>query len=254
MALFTDGPVASMEDLTAQDTQLPGVASVEGIDVTQKLFLAQEEIGLELQTLLSGLKRADQALWLAPAATIKNVVVTPALKMWHTFRTLEMVYRDAYADQLNDRYAAKRDQFEQRANWAYEKLLLLGIGIAWSPVPRAREPQVNSATGSLADNTYYVSMAWVNDKSEEGAPSVATAITTTGSTFSVQPGAPPAGAAGWNVYAGTDPDALWQQNGPPVAAGQAWLQPNTITTGGSSPGWGQSPDYHMAVPRMILRG
>jgi hypothetical protein len=36
MALFTDGPVAGMEDLMAQDTQLTNVANVEGIDVTQK--------------------------------------------------------------------------------------------------------------------------------------------------------------------------------------------------------------------------
>jgi hypothetical protein len=254
MALFTDGAVSGMEDLTAQDTQLSNVASVEGIDVTQKRVLAQEELALEITTLLNGLRGAEQAIWLSARPSIANVVVTPALKLWSTFRTLEMVYGDAYSSQLNDRYAAKRDQFHERANWAYERLLLLGIGIAWSPVPRAREPQVVSAAGGLADGTYYVTMTWLNEKSEEGAPSVATAITTTESTFLVQPAAAPACATGWNVYAGTDTEALSRQNETPIAGAQAWLQPNTLATGGSAPGWGQSPSYLMAVPRMILRG
>ena len=43
----------------------------------------------------------------------RQVVVTPPLKLWHTFRTLEMVYGDAYNSQLNDRYAGKRDEFHE---------------------------------------------------------------------------------------------------------------------------------------------
>ena len=54
MSLFTDGLISGIEDLAAQDTQLSNVASVEGIDVTQKLRLAQEELGLEITTLFSG--------------------------------------------------------------------------------------------------------------------------------------------------------------------------------------------------------
>src|SRR5580698_1185603 len=133
MALFMDGPVSSMEDLTAQDTQLKNVASVEGIDVTQKLFLAREELALEVTTLLNEQRRAEQAVWLTALPTIANVVVTPPLKLWHTFRSLEMVYGDAYSSQLNDRYAAKRDQFHERAAWAYERLLLLGLGLVKVP-------------------------------------------------------------------------------------------------------------------------
>ena len=44
MALFTDGPVSSIDDLAAQDTQLLDVANAEGIDVTRKLGLAQDEL------------------------------------------------------------------------------------------------------------------------------------------------------------------------------------------------------------------
>ena len=44
---------------------------------------------------------------LAAPPSIEQVVVTPPLKLWHIFRTLEMVYRDAYNSQLNDRYAGQ---------------------------------------------------------------------------------------------------------------------------------------------------
>jgi hypothetical protein len=254
MALFTDGLVSGLEDLTAQDTQLSNVANVENIDVTQKLALAQEELALEITTLLSGSRRSEEAFWLNARPTIDNVVVTPALKLWHTFRTLEMVYGDAYSSQLNDRYAAKRDQFHERSRWAYERLLLMGIGIAWSPVPRSKQPQVVSAGGSLPNGTYYVSMTLVNGKAEEGAPSVPATITTAESTLLVEPAAAPVCATGWNVYIGSDPDALSRQNASPIAVSQTWLQPNTIAGTGSGPGWGQSPNCLMPMPRVILRG
>jgi hypothetical protein len=222
--------------------------------VTQKLALAQEELALEITTLLTGSRRAEEAFRLNTRPTIDNVVVTPALKLWHTFRTLEMVYGDAYSSQLNDRYAAKRDQFDERSKWAYERLLLMGIGIAWFPVPRPKQPQVISAAGSLPNGTYYVAMTWVNGKGEEGAPSVPTTITTAGSTLLVEPAAAPACATGWNVYVGSDPDALTRQNASPLTVSQTWLQANAIAGTGSAPGWGQLPNCLMPMPRVILRG
>ena len=59
MPLFTDGPISSIEDLTAQDSQLLNVASVEGIDTQRKIEIAQEEIAMEL---LSALKRFGYCL------------------------------------------------------------------------------------------------------------------------------------------------------------------------------------------------
>ena len=114
MALFTDGAISSIEDLTGHDTQLLNVANVEGIDVTRKLALAQEELGVEVAGLLG--RRCYRATGAPPA--IEQVVVTPPLKLWHVFRTLEMVYRDAYHSQLNDRYAGKRDEYREMAKWA----------------------------------------------------------------------------------------------------------------------------------------
>jgi hypothetical protein len=253
MALFTDGAISGLEELVAQDSQLTNVANVEGIDVTQKAGLAQCDLGIEITTLLSESRPAEQAIWRTAQPTLDNVVVTPPLKLWHTFRTLEMVYGDAYSSQLNDRYAAKRDQFHERAFWAYERLLMLGVGIVWAAVPRAEEPQVVGAGGSLTDGTYFVAVTWVNSQGEEGAPSVITAFTTAGSTLLVQPARAPACAAGWNVYVGIDPTDLSKQNDTLAATGHSWLQPNTLAAG-NTPGWGQPPNYMMTLPRRILRG
>src|SRR5689334_3245612 len=99
MALFIDGPISTIDDLTAQDTQLNDVASTEGIDATKKLELAQEELEIELTSLLGD---------------VSGVIVTPALRLWHTYRALTLVYSDAYYSQLNDRYKGKRDEYEQK--------------------------------------------------------------------------------------------------------------------------------------------
>ncbi|MEI9972413.1 MAG: hypothetical protein WDO73_10380 [Ignavibacteriota bacterium] len=230
------------------------MANVEGIDVTQKILVAQEELGLDVADLLTGQARAGQGIWRAAQSRLDNVVVTPALKLWHTFRSLEMFYGEAYASQLSARYATKRDQFHERAKWALERLVLTGLGIASSPIPRAAEPTVVTVEGRLADGTYYVAVAWSNERGEEGAPSVVTECTTAGSTLLVQVESPPSPMAGWNVYAGVDPAVLWRQNGEPIAVGLAWVQPNAIVTGGKGLGCGQAPSYLMPIPRVILRG
>jgi hypothetical protein len=254
MPLFTDGPISSIEDLTAQDSQLPTVASVEGIDVTQKIAIAQDQVAMDLHTALNRFGSMDQLFWLGPQPNLDRVVVTPALKLWHTARSLEMVYSDAYNSQLNDRYAGKRDQFHALAKWAYEKLIEIGAGIASQPVPRAGTPTVAVFPGALADGTYYVTMTWVNAGGEEGAPAIETAIGTTSSTFLVGPTTAPQIAAGWNVYAGASPDAMFGQNSSLLILGQTWEQPATLVQTGTLPGKGQKPSYLQALPRILQRG
>jgi hypothetical protein len=258
MALFTDGPISSIEDLTAQDSQLLTVASTEGIDVTQKLALAQDELGLELSSMITRLSYVDQLFWVAPQPDIGSVVVTPALRKWHTYRTLEMIYTDAYNSQLNDRYAGKRDQFQEQGRWAQDKLVQVGIGIVSFPIPQGAVPTVVTApsgdSGPLPDGTYYVSASWANDSGEEGAASAPASVATAESTFSAQAGPAPQIATGWNVYVGTDPCALCLQNSSPIAVGQPWLQPAIVSTSGRGPGQGQVSSYVKPVPRMIQRG
>lgn len=254
MALFNDGPISGLEDLTAQDSQVLDVASVEGIDVTRKMASAQEEIGLELVTLLNSLRFADQPFWLGPQTSLGNVVVTTGLELWHIYRALEMVYRDAYGSQLNDRYGARRDQFHEAAQQAREKLIQIGIGITSHPVPQATTPQVTAVPGSLPDGIYYVTMTWVNSAGEEGASAVPAVIALAASTLQVQPAAPPVIAVGWNVYAGHAPEGMILQNSSPIPAGQMWLQSNALTQAGQLPGSGQEPTYLKPLPRVLQRG
>jgi hypothetical protein len=250
MALFTDGAIASIEDLRGHDTQLLNVATVEGIDVTRKLALAQEELGVEVAALLGQAMLSGQ---LSAPPAIGQVVVTPPLKLWHIFQTLEMFYRDAYNSQLNDRYAGKRDEYREMAKWAREQVVQNGLGIAADPVVQAATPDVRAAAGGLADGAYYVSVAWTNAAGEEGSSSIPTMIQVSGSSFAVQATAP-ANVKGWNVYCGTDPAAMTLQNATTLAPGQVWVQPDTLSTTGRLAGDGQTPTFRLPVPRTIQRG
>jgi hypothetical protein len=243
MALFTDGPISSIGDLQGHDTQILEVANVEGIDVTRKLVLAQEEVSVELTSLLQKV---------APGTGIERVVVTSPLKLWHTYRTLEMVYRDAYHSQLNDRYAGRRDEYHEMAKWARDKAIQNGVGMAADPIPQAATPSVQTVGGGLADGTYYVGMSWTNATGEEGACSIPAVITTTGSSFEVRHGSAPANAAGWHVYVGSGPQALLRQNASVLEVGAVWTE-NSISIGPAAVS-GQKPGYVQAIARLIERG
>ena len=241
MALFTDGPISSIEDLTAIDSQLLEVASTEGLDATRKLAAAQEEIQIEVEGLIERWR-------------ITQVIVTPALRIYHTYRTLELIYADAYNSQLNDRYAGKRDQYHRKAKWAYDKLLQSGIAIALDPVPRALPPDVTTAPGGLPDGVYYITSTWLNAAGEEGQPAVPVTIETTSSSVMVNPGVPPSNAHGWNVYVGAAPDRMTLQNANAIATSASWLQPGSLLPGGRLAGTGQSTNYVQPVARVLLRG
>lgn len=248
MALFTDGDVSSIEDLRGYDTQLLDVANTEGIDVTRKLKLAQDEIAAEITTMLA--RRA----WFNAPLDPGRVVVTAPLKLWHMFLSLELVYRDAYRSQLNDRYAGKRDEYHGMVRWAWNKLIETGLGLVNDPVVRAATPRVLPAAGSLADGTYYVAAAWTNAAGAEGTSSIPATIDIAGGSFAAQVAGAAANVKGWNVYAGNSPTSLTRQNDNPLAPGETWLQSSTISTAGAPAGCGQAPDFLLPVPRTIQRG
>jgi hypothetical protein len=254
MALFIDGSISGLQDLIAQDSQLLDVATVEGIDVTLKMASAQEEIGLDLVTLLNSLHFVDQPFWLGPQTSLNSVVVTTGLKLWHIYRTLEMVYSDAYSSQLIDRYGAKRGYFRDEAKRSRERLIQIGIGVTSHPVPRAATPKVIAIPGSLSDGIYYVTMAWVNLAGEEGASAVPAVITLAASTLQVNSAAPPPTAVSWNVYVGHAPEAMVIQNGSPIPAWETWLQAAALAASGQRPGSGQEPNYLKPIPRVLQRG
>jgi hypothetical protein len=245
MALFTDGPASTIEDLAAQDSQVFNIASSEGIDLTVKLGLTHEMVGMELEELLRRSTGFD----------LSHVVVTPPVRLWHTYRTLENVYREAYNSQLNDRYAGKRDQFRELSKWAYDRLVSAGIGIALQPAPRAATPNVEQTIGGvLPDGVYYVTMAWLNKAGEVGVCANPETIAVAGSGFRVEPQVAPAGVAGWNVYVGIDPAAMWRQNEYELAPDAAWVQTGTWLSDGVKANGGQNANYFHAIPRVLQRG
>jgi len=241
MALLADGAVSTIEELAGHDSQLLNVATVEGIDVTTKLALAQEELAIELETLVE-------------RRLLDKVVVTPPLRLWHAYRSLEMVYQDAYSNQLNDRYANKRDEFRDLARWAMDRLIRLGVGWVEHPLRKAAVPDTTPTPGLLADGTYYVTMSWTNAGGEEGVCADVSEVTTASSTFVVTPRRAPEAAVGWNVYAGVDPEHMVCQNAIPNPLGSSWVQPQTLATNGKRPGQGQAPGMWQRIARRISRG
>src|SRR5439155_8673064 len=93
---------------------------------------------------------------------LENVVVTAALRLWLIFHTLEIVYRDAYHNQLNDRYKAKWDEYKDLSTFASGLLFQIGIGTVVDPIPQAAHPLLNLVSGSLTPATYFVQAAWRN--------------------------------------------------------------------------------------------
>ncbi|MGP8245970.1 MAG: hypothetical protein ACLQVN_15795 [Bryobacteraceae bacterium] len=254
MALFVDGPPAGLDELSAQDSQLLAVANLEGIDVSQKARLAHEELGIELDVLLRRLSYSGTSAWSTAAPCLGQVVVTPPLRLWHVYRTIELVYTDAYHSQLNDRYAEKQAQFHQLAWWASDKLIHAGLGVVALPLRRGEPPTVTSTGGSLASGTYYVSTGWVNRRGEESPATAPTTLAVMSTSLMVQPSRPPDLATGWHVYLGTSPDSLIRQNGAPIDLNAAWMQPDVFLTAGATPSRGQEPNYIQPMPRVLERG
>ena len=246
-----------MDDLTGHDTGLLGVAGAEGIDVSRKLALAQEEIGVELSAMLPRADGYDGQLPGRPAVGLENVVVTGPLRLWHAFHTLELVYRDAYYNQLNDRYKSKQQQYRELSRWACEKLLETGTGMVQDPVARAEAPRLSALPGGtkVEETTYYAKVAWTNARGEEGAPGPWNLMTVAaGMTLQVEAVNPPVTATGWNAYVGFSAEEVTLQNEAAIGVGVAWTQSGEPVAGGRRPGDGQRPGYLRGLPRLLQRG
>src|SRR5258707_5987736 len=174
--LFTDSPAIASEGLADHETVILDTASTEGINLTVKIGLATTEVGLQLQSRFPQLGLVNNALvtpGLLGLATFKlnNVVVTPALRLWLIFHTLEIVYRDAYHNQLNDRYKAKWDEYKDLSTFAAGLLYPIGVGTVLDPIPLADHPLLSLVAGSLTPAKYLVQVAWRHVTGEVGGPS-----------------------------------------------------------------------------------
>jgi hypothetical protein len=252
--LLTDSPAITIEDLADYDTGLLETASTEGINLTVKILLATNEVGLQLKSQYAPL--GSNGLSATSRITLENIVVTDPLRLWLLFHTLEIVYRDAYFNQLNDRYLAKWNEYKELSASASAQLFQIGIGTVADPIPQAAHPALSLAPGALTPAKYFVRVTWKNVSGQEGSPSETTALdVTSGSTLQVQAVNPPANAISWNVYAGVTPDNLFLQNTAPLNPGTSWTAPNSgLLATGTQPGDGQQPVFLSPAPRILLRG
>ncbi len=238
MALFTDGAISTVDDLLGYESSILEVAKTEGIDLGIKLQLAQEELGIELTAYL--VQQAGSNPGLA------NVVVTDALRKWHTFQALALIYRDAYNRQLNDRHLAKWKECDRQAKWASTMLFESGVGIVSRPAPRAERPELSSVAGTLPAATYYARVSWVSEGGDEGCPSEPAVLTAPDySLLQVRAVNPPPNARWWNVYAGLSDSDVTLQNETPLEPGQLWVEAASGLRTGRKPGTGQAPEYYI---------
>jgi hypothetical protein len=265
MALFTDGLVSQVSDLIAYEANLPEVAAAEGIDLATKLQLAHTEVGAQIG---AASQRPGNVYfvggtgWQATGAEgnlsrfdLQQVVVTPPLKLWHTFQTLAIVYRDAYNRKLNDKYLPKWKEYKDLAQWANDLLYQTGLGVSSSPVPRPDPPVLDWVTSSAGALAAFVRMTWVASSGAEGAASAEQAVTVPlNNSLRVTAGAAPVGVSGWNVYVGASSGEVFRQNPEPLELGTAWVLPESGLVPGEKVGEGQLPEVFRTVPRFLQRG
>jgi len=254
--LLTDGNPNTTEDLRAYESAILSVANTEMIDLGVKLGLATEEVTQEVvDFLLNRSGGADPQAGVRRAVGVADVVVTRQMKRWHALHALEVVYRDAFNNQLNDRYKAKFFEYKKLAAQARMQTLQFGVGLVYRPVPVAERPVFSFAVGPFESTTYFARVAWVSSTGQEGLASEVT-------TYDAPPGAvpvveavnPPGNAAGFQVYLGVTEQGLQRQTGSPVAVGQAFTLPSGGLVTGIVPGDGQAPDVYLAGTRVMRRG
>jgi len=264
MALFTDEYVSDVSDLIGYETNLPEVAAAEGIDLAGKLKLAQTEVGAQLQaasTRPGSMYQGQTGVWNSGGDSnlsrfeLSKVVVTPPLKLWHTFQTLAIVYRDLYNRKVNDKYLPKWKEYKELARWAADLLYQTGIGVTWAPLPRPAGPTLDWVSGPHPAATHFVAITWSSAAGEESAGSVEQAISVPdASALRVAHGAPPVSATKWNVYTGSVAGETTRQNPLPLALFNPWILPPSGLVLGSSLGEGQAPQAFRTAPRFMQRG
>jgi hypothetical protein len=255
MALFTDSYISSIAALQAYDTAILEVARIEGVDLSSKLTIAEQELGLELQAFLLRHAQSGSGDRDGGGYGLRHVVVTGGLEQWHTLRTLALVYGDVYNTQLNDRYLGKWNQFARIAKQSSELLFQTGLGVVDNPLPRATQPQLSVGPNGPPAATHIVTVAWRNYAGESGAPSLPTVYTTRDSeSLIVTAIDPPPGASAFDVFVGASEPELSRHNPLPVASGDSWTLQAQPLTGFDPPSAGQKPSRYLRLTRTLQRG
>ena len=254
MALLTDGNPNTTESLRVYETEILSLANIEMIDLDAKLGLALDEVSYAvLDTLMDHARTTDPQALVRRLTGVSDVVVTPQLRRWHALHTLETVYRDAFNNQLNDRYQMKWDEYRELSGYARDQTVRYGIGLASTPIPRAGLPLLSSVAGVNPATVYYARVSWVAANGQEGSPSLVTAYETSdGSLLVAQAPAAPVVATGWNLYLGLADSSVTLQNPSPMALGQAFTLGALVA--GAAPRDGQTGDIWIIGGRSLRRG
>lgn len=255
MALFSDGPISDAEDLQRYENDILNVATAESIDLGAKIMLAQQDLANEL--LLFLFRRSclgDYSLAARRSQGLRDVVVTEPMRQWHVQRTLSLIYRDAYNNQLNDRYQGKWAEYEQLARVSAQTYFQIGVGLVADPVPMAGAPALSSVPGTAAGGLFYVAVTWVNATGQEGAPSKFVPLgTSNGQQLVVTVSGPPQDVTGWNAYVGTSPGSLTLQSQNSTENSSSWTMISGPNPGAPLP-TGQPPTWFVVDHRVIQRG
>jgi hypothetical protein len=252
--LLTDGCPNDTEALRVYESSVLDIAYTESIDLVVKLHLALDEISEDVIDILLS-HSTDATALVRRTKGVSDVVVTPQLKRWHALHTLEVFYRDAFNNQLNDRYQVKEQEYAELVRGARLLTVRYGIGLVNNPIPQADLPQVNFTNGPPPAASYYIQVSWVSSTGQEGAPSKLTAVDgNQGQLPVIQALNPPPVAAGFNVYVSLSPEGLMLQNSTPVAVGGSFTLNATGPVSGTAPGMGQVPDLYVTGGSNLNRG
>lgn len=254
--LLTDGIPNTIEDLRAYESAVLNVAHVEMIDAGVKLSLALEEIAQDvLEFLLNRASGMDPQGAARRSTGVADVVVTRQMKRWHVLHTLALLYRDAFHNQLNDRYKAKWAAYRDLAREARARTYLFGVGLVRDPLPAPAAPRFTYLAGPFEARTYFGQVTWVNASGAESAPSPMLSFEApAGSLPVVEAVSPPKNATGFHVYLGLTPQTVARQTESAVAAGATFTLPTGGLVAGAAPGEGQSPDLYVTGALMLKRG
>lgn len=245
MALFVDSTNPTVQDLLRYDKNLLDVGSAEGLDCSEKLILAKEYVGSELEAFL----RRER-----PGTMLESVVATEPIRRWTAEVALSLFYRDAHYSQLNERYRGKWKEYDAISKETRRFIFESGVGCVGSPVRKAQRPILWATTGVLAAGSYFVRICWVGPGGTMGeASDIATYTLSAPGGLLVSPASVPDGIVGWHVFAGELEDQIQRQSDAPLPIPGSW-QIQSGLTAGARPADGQSSDFFVVARNVILRG
>ncbi len=252
MALITDADIVEIPELLLYENSLLEIAEKERVEIAAKVRLAIEEVRTKIGATL---RRTGSDGLGFQRYSIRNVVVTDALRWWLHCHALHLFYLECYGHQLNERFKRKEEEYARRSAKAQEAYLESGVSVSARPLPRPASVVVDEVAGALSQGHYYVAAAWQGSNGEESGLSPMLTFASDGAgTMRVSPQGSATHAVGWNVYVGTTADNVVRQNTNPIAIAQPWVM--GATWNGTGEPWvgGQTAEIYIQPDRISPRG